>query len=516
MKDLLIHSFLSDKTTRYRRLPLGLLSAVLFYITVSTGYWFFAWICLVPLFYLLNLPEQDQSKFGVIGFSFFLSFMFFAWIIKTTNHYTGQSYWMGLVAFLTYSLIYSFFLLTVFTIFRKVKTQGGGISSVLANALILATVWMVMEEVRLYLLKGLPFLDLRLGYAISNNLYSVQWVSVFGVGILSFILVSVNYMLSMFLLKGKSGYPLLLIAVTLVFILQGTGFAKLKLNIESDNLKKWSKVALVTHNLSPEVIWSPESEQDLATLYFDLNHKAVSSQALLIIWTESSIPWKYQKGDIIVGKITSESRSNGTDQLMGVNRPTSNDPGRIYNSAILFSTDGTEQCYDKCDLLSLIEKPLSLGKFEWMLPMLSNTGISIKEGGKRKVVDSNVGSLGPLICNEAILPISISREYNPDLLVVIGNDNWFEHTYIPFLHFLNCRLRALETGKNVLFNLNRGYSGVAFPDGQVTLKEPDEMPSVHTVQVEGRIESHFAARYTFWFIWASCIGMTFLKLLCKN
>lgn len=74
----------------------------------------------------------------------------------------------------------------------------------------------------------------------------------------------------------------------------------------------------------------------------------------------------------------------------------------------------------------------------------------------------------PLICYEIIFPGEVA-EIAPgsDAIVNLTNDGWFGFTPGPWQHFLQARLRAVETGLPLMRNSNSGISAVIDSRGNV-------------------------------------------------
>jgi apolipoprotein N-acyltransferase len=80
---------------------------------------------------------------------------------------------------------------------------------------------------------------------------------------------------------------------------------------------------------------------------------------------------------------------------------------------------------------------------------------------------SGIG-LYPLICYEAIFPAEIAADLSgASAILNVTNDAWFGATPGPYQHFLQARLRAVETGVPLIRVANNGISAVVDPFGRV-------------------------------------------------
>jgi len=74
----------------------------------------------------------------------------------------------------------------------------------------------------------------------------------------------------------------------------------------------------------------------------------------------------------------------------------------------------------------------------------------------------------PLVCYEAIFPAEIPTDLGgANLLLNVTNDAWFGVTPGPYQHFLQARLRAVETGVPLIRAANNGISAAIDPFGQI-------------------------------------------------
>lgn len=74
----------------------------------------------------------------------------------------------------------------------------------------------------------------------------------------------------------------------------------------------------------------------------------------------------------------------------------------------------------------------------------------------------------PLICYEAIFPAEIAPDLaGASVILNVTNDAWFGASPGPYQHFLQARLRAVETGVPLVRVANSGISAVIDPQGRI-------------------------------------------------
>lgn len=95
--------------------------------------------------------------------------------------------------------------------------------------------------------------------------------------------------------------------------------------------------------------------------------------------------------------------------------------------------------------------------------------ISEQNESQYKILDTPFGKLGILLCYEDSLP-RVAREAvknGAEILIALSNPGFFNKTWMPYYHFMQDRLRAIETGRFVVRASSNGYSGVVDPQGRV-------------------------------------------------
>lgn len=76
--------------------------------------------------------------------------------------------------------------------------------------------------------------------------------------------------------------------------------------------------------------------------------------------------------------------------------------------------------------------------------------------------------LGPMICYEIAYPELVRHiAARSDILTTISNDGWFGGSIGPHQHFQMVRMRAQETGREVIRATNNGISAIIKADGSV-------------------------------------------------
>lgn len=491
-----------------------LLSGVLTAIACTGLNTVLVWLCFVPLFWSLDLLSLRSCFKAGLFFGAALGIGLFYWMIPGARRFTDSSPVYGLLAFfLSVGLLSLFFgILTLG--FGLVKWNGKGQpinkKGKLINALMISSLFCLGEALMAAGTKGLPWYGFHAGLPLATNLYTIQAASFFGVYILSFVVLLVNYLIAVFI-RQKSWIKLWIpAAVVGIYFL--TGFFILKqFNAHLKPAKK-IRVAIVTENIPPEIKWDDQTGDALAARLISLSREAARAKPDIALWSESAIPWTYRKDDDLVAAIVNASAPAAVTQILGINTET-HQPNEVFNSAYCIPPDGKPSGrYDKQVLLRLIEKPL----MGLVMPFRSSAGFTAQTGIFSAPLVTPFGNAGILICNESTVPAVAYNAVNKgaDFLCNISNDGWFRESYLADLHFYHARLRAVETRKDLVVNSNMGYAGLIQASGQKNMLPQSTQPRVHlcTVNANGQIPLSTRRPGLFCYL---CAGILIMGLICR-
>ncbi|WP_017257664.1 apolipoprotein N-acyltransferase [Pedobacter arcticus] len=431
--------------------------------SVLNAYFLLSWVCYIPLFYILN--SNSKLSFFKSGFCFGIgvSTVSFFWIFKGANEFSGNSWIYGTFLILISS--------SLFSLYWAVLIKSLGILSLKCKnnpylmALCAASVFVLFESVLNYVFNKAPYYMYNSGYGLLNNIYTIQWASYFGLPILSFIVVFVNYLISKIIISGK--WLNLILPSGIILLIIGMGFL-IKLKAENDVIFQGPiKVAIVAENVPPLLKWDNGGGNVLAQRLLSLNEQAALLKPDIVLWSESVIPWTYKSDDDLLLEILKEPYPEKTTHIIGLISDHSSKT--VYNSVYGIATNGKIiGRYDKQQLLDFVEAPI-LGL---SLPFLNLNNYLIEPGNKSNPIITPYGNAGISICNEIVNPkSSVSMvKNNAEFLLTLSNDGWFKNNYIVGLHFLFCRLNAVISRKDLVTNSNNGFSGYIKYTGEIMLK----------------------------------------------
>jgi apolipoprotein N-acyltransferase len=213
----------------------------------------------------------------------------------------------------------------------------------------------------------------------------------------------------------------------------------------------------------------------------------------VIVWPETSVPFILTENPDALVRI-GDVLQDGQVLLTGAVRAEERGAGQpplYYNSVYMID--------DKGQILGATDK-VHLTPFGEYVPfdgLLRQVGIeeliSLPGGFTAAAsrtplkLPSGVGFY-PLICYEAIFPAEVAPDLaGASVILNVTNDAWFGATPGPYQHFLQARLRAVESGVPLVRVANNGISAVIDPYGRII--EGLSLDAVGAVDATFEIES---------------------------
>lgn len=405
-------------------------------------------------------------------------------MIGVISNYVKGSLLIGIVCYLSSAFVMAVFFGFQFYFFGLIRLTRSAKFSLLHNAFLLACLWVLFEWIRGEIFSALPWLSYSMGVTMSRNLFLIQPAAIGGPWILSFVIIFASFFIA-YAFQTKR-WKLLSVPLALLLLHFGIGawmHTNANENIETKNT---FSIALIQPALLPETVWNDEHANELVSRLLTLNAEAARLKPDLIVWTETIVPWTYAPDDDFLKELISKTQIAKSHVLIGMNSVLNNDASVLCNSTYLLGPAGTKMaCYDKQDLLALVEKPLFSADGNIILPFMAASGIKMRAGGNGKPMTTPWGKAGMLVCNEATSSSQAKDRVDngANFLVNMGNDSWFAGSYISLQHFYNCRLRAVETRKDVVVNHNMGLTGVIRSDGEIASEFEGTTSGVHYAEV---------------------------------
>ncbi|GAB4093261.1 apolipoprotein N-acyltransferase [Flaviaesturariibacter terrae] len=444
---------------------------------------------------VLQATNLRQVLWTGIGYMTGVAMLLNYWMLPALLQYTGGNWLMAIGCYVaSWTLMAPFFALQ-FVLFALLRNRGQGTAIHWRNGALFAAVWVLFEWGRAWLFSAVPFLAYSWGSALGQNILLVQPAATGGVFALTFLLVFPAYLLAVawYTRRWRS-----MVAAPAILLLQlAAGWWMLRGAEDKAAGRPLVDVALVQPALSTDLSWDPQNGNRLVQHLLALNRQAAALHPDLAAWTETTVPWSYRPDDDFIGELTKAMRAGGAARsytLLGMSSDGSASDTLPGNSLYLLAPSGSLLGrYDKQELLAGAERPF-IGGF--VLPFQTGSGTRFRAGAGRPVA-SPWGKAGLLLCNEAAIPAP-ARDRAADSaawMAVLGNDAWFADSYVPYGHFNQCRIRAVENRKDVLVNINMGDGGIIRASGDIAARFDGRAPAVHAATLQPNTDAPPSHRY---------------------
>lgn len=337
------------------------------------------------------------------------------------------------------------------TFFRKNET--------LAILLAFPCLWVLFEGLRCTLFTGFPWL--LLGYT-QTTAPLFGFGAIFGVYGLSFIIALLSACLLLVIMHQTWQQCALAIGVILIIVIGGW---------MADNhrytqpLGKPLTATLVQGNISQNIKWDDGSIEKIIRTYQRLTQPYWNSN--LIIWPEAAIPTLLQNIPNTLKTLQTKAIENHTTLITGL--PIYEPLSRRYFNALLAINTNT-QVYLKYHLVPFGEFFPLKRWLSWAYKAV-DIPLSNLSPGNRIQPDFTAGGIqiAPFICYE----IGFSNEVvdalgDANAIVVASDDSWFGDSLAASQHLQMAQMRAIETGRPVLFASNSGPSAIISARGIIS------------------------------------------------
>ncbi len=462
-----------------KQIPYGLATSLLFVVAwPPRGFSVLLFVAFVPLFMLGSKKNVKPIESAVVAFIAFFVVHFFSagWMYSST--FTG-------------TLITHFFNAFVFSMVFLLWTASAKFLSAF-RLLVFLSLWLSMEY--LHTIWGPAWPWFSLGNGLAENTNWIQWYSFTGVQGGSLWILIVNWMIFKAVsAEFVSDWRKLTTIVIVLLLLITLPIVYSYYLLDQNKQMAVYPVALIQPNINPRTekfngISEKEQVKRTMNMIKDENFDHVG----LVVFPEtflttpidedsvmeaSSIQTlmsqfsNIQSVSLFVGAFTRrDSVAAVQDQDAVIH---SKNPYVLYNSAIMLH-EKNSQIYHKTKLLPLVEKQLFVKLLNPLRAYIENSGAFFGSYGTFN--ESNLYTLkdctvvAPIICFESVFGDYIANNVqssNPDFIVLITNDGWWNSDAGYFQHLAYARLRCIETNRWMVRCANTGVSAIIDNHGTI-------------------------------------------------
>jgi apolipoprotein N-acyltransferase len=366
----------------------------------------------------------------------------------------------------------------------------------LDGLLVLALAWFLADYGRGHLMTGFPW-DVT-GYVWGDVLPVMQIASVIGIYGLTLLT------LVLAVLPARKSALALLAAVMMLFVAIA-GWGAWRLSQASNEIVPDVRLRLVQPNVSQANKWRAEKRESQFQQLLENSFAPSSNPPTAIIWPETATGF-YLAEDPEHLKAIAARMTLGQSVITGVVYRGINANGTLsfYNSLIAIDDQARITAgYDKFHLVPFGEYM----PFRSILPIHAVAAISDFTPGEGPKTLRVAGLLpfSPLVCYEAIFPDEVIDGDDPQFMLNVTNDAWYEHTTGPAQHFIIARTRAVEEGMPLVRVANKGVTAVVDAYGRIAARASfDKAEFVDSNLPRALQEFTLFRRFHDWPLWALC------------
>lgn len=472
-----------------------------------------SFVAFVPLFVLLSPENKPKLAAPYLYLTFFIYCVGANWWISSWQEKTDPYLFASGIGL---DLLHPFFFLVPIAIYLFIQKRLGVEKALWAFPFI----WTAFEWSRAFTDIAYPWLSV--GYGQIYHTYFVQIADIGGVWLIGFLIAVVNVLVAKLIFAytkiRNSGGSLkdyvrnkknVFFAATIaaIIILPNIYGAIRISDFDRETLlknRKCVRIGVVQPNIDPWDKWSGGVISQIV-LHQQITDSLINASGGLdlAVWSETAMPFlnfdfntakdlslleryvNYRQTALMTGysyyrilndnekpDVTAKTYPRDTTKMM-----------QAYNSALMLNPENYDlppQIYRKARLTPFGERVpfidlFSFAKewFEW------GVGISSWTRGERRfalkfLAGDDTVRLGSIICIESVFPnycAGFVRD-GAQILSVITNDAWYDHTYGPEQHYQIAAMRAIESRRYIARCANSGVSGFISPTGKSVSRAP--------------------------------------------
>ena len=478
----------------------GVLAAVSFY---SDKLFFVIFFALIPLMYSFS---NDKKIYKIYLYSFFLNFFSYLWLYNISSRITSNLVLKIIISLLLISALSSVLSLLFtfpFITYRISKNP---------HLLYFPFLYIFGEWMQgIFPHVSLPWV--RLGNVVSCFTAFIQTASLFGTLFVSFLIVSINALLSYaFLSRKVTVKSIAVITASFLFSINTLfGVQRLK-GFEYSDL-----TAVIVQGNYPRESKFAASPNEIFDKYSELLDKSKIKNADLIIFPET----------VFHSNIYTNTLSREKLYMLSCK----------YNSLLLFGSQYKEnkKYYNACmtilpnkqaSAVYLKRKLVPFGEYNPFRFISSKfTATDFSQAEQTRLISSEYGLLGCSICFESIFPKDVSENVikGAEAIAILTNDSWLGEKIPLYQHHSHSIMRAVENSRYVMTSTNTGISSVIDCNGKIASISKINTEYVISGNFQMKNELTFYTKYGDIIILPSCIiilwvfiGFYFQKVLKKK
>ncbi|PMB54264.1 Apolipoprotein N-acyltransferase/Copper homeostasis protein CutE [Coxiella-like endosymbiont] len=323
--------------------------------------------------------------------------------------------------------------------------------------------WVIWEWFRSKLFTGFPWLFLGYSQIYSPLKGFAPLIGIYGVSLIV-ALISGSLYLIFIHKKGKIKISSVLLIVILLII-----GGKLTSRQWTHPQKKILQISIVQGNIHQTIKWDINCLFSILHTYYSETSKYWKSD--IIVWPETGIPIYPQEIPSFMDSLNKKAKKYQTALIAGI--PIYHEKTQqVFNGLTVFGEG--HGIYLKRHLVPFGEY-LPFTRFfssvikYFNIPM---SNLSSGQWNQPAIYAKNI-SFAPFICYEIAYPFEVLNSMEGKaFIVVVSDDSWFNDTIASAQQLQIAQMRALETGRYLIYSTNTGITAIIDPSGKISQSVP--------------------------------------------
>jgi apolipoprotein N-acyltransferase len=336
-------------------------------------------------------------------------------------------------------------------------------------------IWVLFEWIRSWLLfNGFPWLLLGDSQIDAPLRGFAPVFSVFGVSLATVFTSAV--LVAIFYFHNKLRTKVALFIVVILIWCSGITLAHIHW---TQPIGKPLKVSLVQGNIPQQEKWIANNISTILTTYKQLTQQHWDSD--IIVWPECAIVINNLDAQGFLQGLNDEAKQHNAAIITGI--PVYKD-FHYYNSVIALGNG--QGIYSKRHLLPFGDYI----PFRWVFGIFGGfvqipmSDFTPGAASQPNLIAHGV-TIAPFICYEIVFPTEVAAALpKAQLLLLVTDDSWFGDSTALGQHLTTGRIRALETGRYLLFDSNSGPTAIINAQGIIQSSAPNFQRYVLTGTVQ--------------------------------
>ncbi|OGO91609.1 MAG: apolipoprotein N-acyltransferase [Coxiella sp. RIFCSPHIGHO2_12_FULL_42_15] len=334
--------------------------------------------------------------------------------------------------------------------------------------------WVIFEILRAYLFTGFPWL--LLGYSQTRTIFNgfAPLLSVFGI---SLIVSMMSGALILFIDTKATTQRMIAATLILIFI---TVSVPLHDAHWTHPTKRALSVALVQGNVPQSLKWDANEAFNTIQKYLRATQPYWNKQ--LILWPEAAVPILSTEATAFIQELHHKAKQHHSALIFGI--PGTNDQQNKFYNSIMTVGQGHGTYFKR--------HPVPFGEY---IPLPSIFGAAMRyfdipmsnlsKGPKKQPLLQAQGiKIAPFVCYEITYPNEvIPYSKGSQLLVTVNDDSWFGDSFAQPQQIQMAKMRAIETGRPILYVSNTGITAIIGTHGKIVRQIPENRLLVLTGEV---------------------------------